>query len=49
MGNALHTVLVHKEIVYLCHIALSNLGAKLLIFHEKAPDKTEKVSAGVKL
>ena len=22
IGDALHTVLVHKEIVYLCHIAL---------------------------
>ena len=49
IGDALHTVLVHKEIVYLCHIALSNLGAKLLIFHEKAPGKTEKVSAEVKV
>ena len=35
IGDALHAVLVHKEIVYLCHIALSNLGAKLLIFREK--------------
>ena len=35
ISDALHTVLVHKEIVYLCHIALSNLGAKLLIFREK--------------
>ena len=35
ISDALHAVLVHKEIVYLCHIALSNLGAKLLIFREK--------------
>ena len=31
IGDALHTVLVHKEIVYLCHIA-HILGAGLLRF-----------------
>ena len=35
IGDALHTVLVHKEIVYLCHIILI-CGTKVIIFMRMA-------------